>query len=109
MKPYLDIMENFGYRAQMKKLAEECFEFLEAVDNHEDLCMLNHDVENGDTILSRTFVMEEMADMLVLLTQFAAKYDIKQDELDVFIKYKLERTCERIKNGYYDKKSKENC
>lgn len=108
MKPYLEIMEHFGYRAQMKKLAEECYEFLEAVDNHEDVCMLKHGDEDGDTTLSRTFVIEEMADILVLLTEFIAKYNIRQEELNAFMDYKLERTLERIENGYYDKKN-ENC
>lgn len=108
MKPYLEIMEHFGYRMQMKKLAEECFEFLEAVDNHEDMCMLKHNKGDGDTVLSRTFVVEEMADMLTLLTQFIARYNIRQDELDAFIDYKIERTLERIRTGYYEKKDKEN-
>lgn len=109
MKPYLDIIEHFGYRAQMKKLAEECYEFLEAVDNHEDICAMKHGEKDGDTILSRTFVVEEMADILILLTEFIAKYDIKQDELNEFMDYKLERTHERIASGYYDKKEEENC
>lgn len=101
LKPYLDIMEHFGYRAQMKKFAEESFEFLEAVDNYEDLLLFgvgNHHEEE----LARDFVVEEMGDVLILLTEFIAKYEIGQDELNKHMDYKLARTLKRIDEGYYD-------
>lgn len=106
LKPYLDIMEHFGYRAQMKKLAEESYEFLEAVDNYEDLLLFgvnNHHEE----ALARDFVVEEMADMLILLTQFIAKYEITQNELNKHMDEKLARTLKRIGEGYYDDEENE--
>ena len=33
---YLSIMDYFGYRNQMRKLNEECYELIEAIDNLED-------------------------------------------------------------------------
>lgn len=94
-------MEHFGYRAQMKKVAEECYEFLEAVDNYEDLLLFG--VGNvGEEQLARDFVIEEMADILILLTQFIAKYEIKHDELDAHMDGKLTRTLRRIHEGFYD-------
>lgn len=101
MKPYLDIIEHFGYRAQMKKLNEECFEFLEAVDNYEDMLLFKN-VGSGDEKLARDFIVEEAGDILILLTQFIAKYDIKQDEINKHMDYKLNRTLNRIHDGYYD-------
>lgn len=101
MKPYLDIIEHFGYRAQMKKLNEECFEFLEAVDNYEDMLLFKN-VGSGDEKLARDFIVEEVGDILILLTQFIAKYDIKQDEINKHMDYKLDRTLNRIHDGYYD-------
>ena len=99
-------MEHFGYRAQMKKVAEECYEFLEAVDNYEDLLLFG--VGNvGEEKLARDFVIEEMADILILLTQFIAKYEIKHDELDARMDGKLTRTLRRIHDGYY-KEDEEN-
>lgn len=87
----------------MKKLAEECYEFLEAVDNYEDLLLFG--VGNvGEERLARDFVIEEMGDMLVLLTEFIAKYEIKSDELNKQMDYKLARTLKRIEEGYYDEK-----
>lgn len=103
MKPYLEIMEHFGYRNQMKKLSEECYEFLEAVDNYEDLLLFG--VGNvGEEQLARDFVVEELGDMLILLTQFIAKYEIGQDELNKHMDYKMARTLRRMDEGYYDKK-----
>lgn len=101
LKPYLDIMEHFGYRAQMKKIAEECYEFLEAVDNYEDLLLFG--VGNqGEMDLARDFVVEEIGDLLILLTQFIAKYEIGQDELNKHMDYKLARTLKRMDEGYYN-------
>ena len=107
LKPYLDILNHFGYRAQMKKLSEECYEFLEAVDNYEDLLLFgvgNHHEEK----LAREFVIEEMADMLILLTQFIGKYEITQDELNAYMDAKLERTLARLDVGYYDNEEEKN-
>lgn len=103
MGVYNDIMNYFGYRNQMKKLNEECYEFLEAVDNYEDLLLVIKDTPEKDKSTAREFVVEEMADMLILLTQFIAKYDIKKSELDRYMDYKINRTLRRIDEKYYDK------
>lgn len=103
MGVYNDIMNYFGYRNQMKKLNEECYEFLEAVDNYEDLLLVIKDMPEKDKFAAREFVVEEMADMLILLTQFIAKYDIKKSELDGYMDYKIDRTLRRIDEKYYDK------
>jgi hypothetical protein len=103
MKPYLDIINHFGYRDQLKKLHEECFEFIEAVDNYEDLMSFVKEPTSHDIDLMRDFIIEEMSDMLILLTQFIARYHIKKSELDVIMDYKIHRTQERIKSGYYEK------
>lgn len=104
MKPYLDIMEHFGVRNQMRKLSEECYEFIEAVDNYEDLTTFPLlGASDRDKELAREFVIEEMGDILILLTQFIAKYNIEKYELDYTMDAKLARTAQRIKTGYYDK------
>ena len=103
MKTYLDIIDHFGYRNQLKKLHEECFEFIEAVDNYEDLLMFVDDATPHDIELTREFIIEEMGDMLILLTQFIAKYHISKEELDATMDFKLDRTVNRINSGYYEK------
>ena len=102
MKSYLDIIEYFGVRNQMKKLNEECFEFLEAVDNYEDELAFHLTDRVGENML-RDHVVEEMGDVLTILTQFIQKYEISQEELDPYMDFKLQRTLDRINSKYYEK------
>ena len=105
---YLSIMDYFGYRKQMKKLNEECYELLEAIDNYEDYLAFG-DPYNRDEIsasaetIFRDAIIEEMGDLLNVCTQFILRYGITQDELDLVMNFKLERTEERIEEGYYEK------
>ena len=102
MKSYLDVIEYFGVRNQMKKLNEECFEFLEAVDNYEDELAFHLTDKVGENML-RDHVIEEMGDILTILTQFIEKYEISQEELDPYMDFKLQRTLDRINSKYYEK------
>ena len=105
MKPYLDIINHFGYRNQMKKLNEETYELLEAIDNYEDASMeFNNNEDYYSVEEMKTFrdhIVEEMGDVLILLTEFIGRYDIEKYELDKWMDYKLERTLDRIGSGYY--------
>lgn len=100
MGVYLDIINHFGYRNQMKKLNEETYELLEAIDNYED-GLSNDNVEELNML--REHIIEEMGDVLILLTEFIGKYNIEKPELDVIMDYKINRTLQRIDTGYYDK------
>ena len=102
MNPYEEIMEHFGYRNQMKKLNEECYEFLEAVDNYEDMILCVKNVSDRDLKIAREFIIEEMGDILILITQFLVKYKITQEELDSIMDNKIKRTINRIDEKYYD-------
>ncbi len=108
MQRYLDIINHFGLRSQMKKLHEEIYEFLEAVDNFED-AKIDTDTDDNkyfteeELQIFRSHVIEELGDVLILLTQFIARYNITQSEVDTWMDYKLERTENRIKNKFYDK------
>ena len=100
MQAYLEIINHFGVRNQMKKCNEEMFEFLEAVDNYEDGML---EIENpqayigeGELHILREHVIEEMGDVLLLLTQFIGLYQIDKEELDATMDYKLDRTLRYI-------------
>lgn len=101
MEKYLEIINYFTYRRQLKKLHEQCFEFIESVDNYEDLLAFVSDATEHDIHLFRDAVIEEMGDILILLTQFIARYHIEKDELDAIMDYKMDITLDRIKNDYY--------
>ena len=104
---YLSIIDYFGVRNQMKKLNEECYELIEAIDNYEDYLIFG-DPSNRDEIsasaeaIFRDAILGEMADVLTLCTEFICKYDIKQEEIDSAMDFKLMRTEDRIEVGYYD-------
>lgn len=112
MRPYLDIINHFGYRAQMKKLNEEVFELIEAIDTYEDAVMEQVNPEPYYTIaemdIFREHVVEEVGDVLLLITQFLARYEISKPEIDKWMDTKLERTIERIRTRYYGSESKPN-
>lgn len=112
---YLSIMDYFGVRKQMKKLNEECYELVEAIDNYEDYVAFG-DGYNRDEISAsaetvfRDAIVEEMGDLLNVCTQFILRYGITQDELDLVMNFKLERTEDLIEEGYFeeiDKKKNE--
>ena len=107
MQRYEDIMKHFGLRSQMKKLNEETYELLEAVNNYEALVFENecynivYTVEELD--IFRDHIVEELGDILILLTQFIARYNISKEELDEWMDAKLDRTEYRIKTDFYKK------
>lgn len=99
---YLEIINHFGFRNQMKKLHEEVFEMLEAIDNYEDSKSFDADISSQNVL--RDCMIEEIADVLTLMTQFMMYYDIEETELNEVMDYKLYRTLKRIKDGYYEDK-----
>ena len=105
MQRYEDIMNHFGLRSQMRKLDEETYELLEAINNYEALIFENDCYGDVYTIeeleMFRDHIVEEMGDVLILLTQFIARYRIDKEELDEWMGSKLDRTEYRIKTGYY--------
>lgn len=97
----LNIINHFGVRNQMKKLHEEVFELLEAIDTYED--GITFEVDYSTLNILRDCMVDELGDVMLLLKQFIAKYEINDTELQLHLDYKLNRTEERIKEGYYDK------
>ena len=83
---------------------------MEAIDDFEDADMEVNGHEPyytvGELAIFRDHVVEEMGDVLIRLTQFLARYDIKKYELDVWMDSKLDRTKYRIRTGYYEKQDK---
>lgn len=87
----LKIIEHFGLKNQLRKLAEENYELFEAI------------AYDDGTIDSLEHIIEELSDNLVLLRQMQYYYDIDDNVLEEQIDKKIERTIKRINNKYYDK------
>lgn len=77
----IEIINHYGYRHQIRKLAEEQYELIEALFG-----------EDEDDIT------EEIADCLVLINQFKAYYKIKDKDIQKVYDYKIARQEERMKN-----------
>lgn len=104
---YLSIMDYFGVRKQMKKLNEECYELVEAIDNYEDYLAFGYgekkdEISASTETIFRDAIVEEMGDLLNVCTQFILRYGITQDELDLVMNFKLERTEDLIEEGYFE-------
>ena len=90
----LQIISYFGVNNQQRKLQEEVFELQESIYDYE-----NGKLEQTEDNLKH--IIEEIADVEVLLRQFILEYGIDQGELILIMKDKTDRTIKRIKEGYY--------
>lgn len=77
----IEIINHYGYRHQIRKLAEEQYELIEALFG-----------EDEDDIT------EEIADCLLLINQFKAFYQIKDKDIQKVYDYKLARQEGRMKD-----------
>lgn len=82
------IIENYGVLHQLKHFQSETYELAEAI-------LFNELTTNfyGD----REHIVEEIADVMVMLEQFKLHYGIKEEELKDIMEYKINRQLERIK------------
>ena len=100
------IAGRFGLAHQMEKLEEEMEELKEAMERYSDKPS-DEDNENS--------VIEEMADVSILLAQILLLLDYHNERCDhsVEVGYynqvvsKIDRTIERINSGYYEKLKEE--
>ena len=75
----IEIINHYGYKHQIKKLAEEQFELIEALFEED-----------------KDHITEEIADCLVLINQFKAYYGIKDKNIQKVYDYKIARQERRI-------------
>lgn len=87
----LKIINHYGVSKQLKKLSEEIFELQEAILT---------DVGDNE---SYNHIVEEMADVYVVMEQLEEYFEVNQDKLIAMESYKIRRTLERTKNGNLSK------
>lgn len=75
----IEIINHYGYKHQIRKLAEEQYELIEA--------LFENDKEH---------IAEEIADCLLLIKQFRDFYKIQDEEIREVYNYKLSRQERRI-------------
>ncbi len=94
----LKIIKHYGVNAQQRRFAEEVFELQEAITQHELKESVSYEIPLTELTDTKEHIAEEIADVMVLLNQFKAYYNIPNETVLVFMRGKVNRQLERIKN-----------
>lgn len=89
----LKIINNYGLLEQLKYIHSEYFELDEAIIDYKYV-----EVYKGSPAekYHKEHIAEEMADVMVMLKQFQYYYDIKDEEINKIMEYKINRQIDRI-------------
>ncbi|MBQ4123605.1 hypothetical protein IJD44_07810 [bacterium] len=79
----LKIIDTYKIMPQLKYFQSEVFELNEAI-------IKNENIEH---------IAEELADVLVMLEQFKLYYNIKNEDIEKIMDYKIDRQIKRIEIG----------
>ena len=81
-----EIAEHYGARAQSMQTCEECAELIQAVSK----------LTRGETSARILSLIEEIADVRIMISQLMYLYGIPESEITSQIEEKLKRQLERI-------------
>ena len=84
---FKELLSRFGIEKQTLMLAEEQGELIKAINKKLR--------GKGD----RLSIVEEMADVVIMLQQIAQFFDIDKEEVNLIVNKKLKRTEERLAKG----------
>ena len=84
----LKIINNYGAMNQLKYMQTEMFEFVEAVINYNNL----------SNEKNKEHIEEEYADIMVMLEQFHAYYNLDDMHISEVMHQKIDRQLKRIEN-----------
>ena len=90
----LQIIQHYKINNQQRKFVEECYELMEAITQREYQTKDKKPYELVE--FEKAHIIEEIADIEVMLDQFKAYYDIGQEEINKVKDYKIKRQLERI-------------
>lgn len=94
----LAIINHYGLMEGLKYIHGEYFELDEAIINYHQ-SGVNFDYEDFEE-LERQYtnhIAEEIADVMVMLKQFQYYHNIKDEQIENIMKFKVERQLERMK------------
>ena len=96
------IIKNYGTSHQLKKLSEELFEFQEAVIEYMILNEICSEEYESKLI---NHIEEEYADVMVMMEQFKAYYNLDNNNIIDIMNMKINRQLDRIES---EKKNENN-
>ena len=92
----LQIINHYGIKHQLKYIHSEYFELDEAITQREYPAIAKDKKPYELVEFEKAHIIEEIADIEVMLDQFKAYYDIGQEEINKVKDYKIKRQLERI-------------
>ena len=91
----LETAKYYGYEAQSNQLVEECAELIQAVNKYR----LGQPVAEDKKAIARDNLVEEIADVELMLEQVKYLLQIPEDEILAVKTFKVNRTRERMENS----------
>ena len=96
-KKCLEIARFHGFDAQTNQLIEECAELIQAVNKYKRQFLRGRPVrESSDRKTPRDMIVEEIADVEVMLCQIKQLFGITELEVEDVAERKIERTMMRM-------------
>ena len=90
MVGFEEIIDHFGVNRQSRQAMEECGELIQAINK-----MLRY----PDDEVKRLELIEEMADVLIMIVQLKIIFDIEQSEIKRMMNYKKSRLVQRYRQS----------
>ena len=100
-KDLLKIIKHYGILSQLKYFQSEVFELNEAIIEYEDrknISDFNLNVFKVTAMPVKQHIIEEIADVMVMLMQFKEYYHIDGSEIMKIMREKIDRQLGRIEN-----------
>lgn len=98
MVGFEDIINHFGVNRQSRQAMEECGELIQAINK-----MLRY----PDDEIKRIELIEEIADVLIMIVQLKIIFDIEQSEIKRMMNYKKSRLVQRYRQSLQRAEDKE--
>lgn len=93
--------KHYGYEAQSNQLVEECAELIQAVNKYRRaVAGLGQPVAEEKKAVAFENLIEEIADVEIMLEQIKYLLQIPEDELEAVKLFKVNRTRERMKKEF---------
>lgn len=105
-KKLSNIFNHYGTKAQLKQFQSEVYELIEAILEAENC--VRYTINTSDFVEKynnelRPHIVEEIADVQVMLNQFKIYCDIKDDEIKEVMYSKIDRQMKRIEDEIYER------
>lgn len=101
----LKIINHYGVIPQLKYFQSEVFELNEAIINRELKDTVEYEIPLTEIIGAKDHIVEEIADIMVMLEQFKLYYGISSEDITNIFWSKVDRQINRIENDSNNKNS----